>query len=256
MARIQENQNASSHKIALDLVLKARQRKNPRYSIRAMARDIGVHPSTLSAIFGGKRNLPQSQISRVGKKIKDIPGASALLESSFRDGVCAIPIDSLLYEIVAEWEYAAILTLLDCANYESSSRWIAERLQLEESRVKHCLQNLVSAGLLVVEESGKLRKPAKNIETTEDIASKALRASHFEALRQAHGKLESIDLETHDFSSVTFTMSFDKIPKVKKEIRAFRKRLQKILESESNTEIYQLNLQLFPLTKILKKDTK
>ncbi len=42
---------------------------NPRYSLRAFARDIGISPSRLSAILKGRQGLSESSASRIAAKL-------------------------------------------------------------------------------------------------------------------------------------------------------------------------------------------
>lgn len=49
--------------------LDKKQRQNPHYSLRAFARDIDVHPSTLSAVIKGKRALPLKFAKTVARKL-------------------------------------------------------------------------------------------------------------------------------------------------------------------------------------------
>ena len=49
--------------------LSHKQRLNPHYSLRAYARDLGIHSSTLSQILKGKRPLPLKNSVEIVKKL-------------------------------------------------------------------------------------------------------------------------------------------------------------------------------------------
>ncbi len=57
-----------------------------------------------------------------------------------------------------------------------------------------------------------------------------------------------------NLSSVSLTMSEKDFNQVQDEVRAFRRRIMEIAKSSENPErVYQFNMQVFPLTKPLKR---
>ncbi|MEE6249990.1 MAG: hypothetical protein VX583_06285, partial [Bdellovibrionota bacterium] len=59
-------ENTKAHYIHILMEkLSSRQSRNPSYSLRAFANDIGIHPSSLSQILKGNRGLPQSKLNQV-----------------------------------------------------------------------------------------------------------------------------------------------------------------------------------------------
>jgi transcriptional regulator with XRE-family HTH domain len=62
-----------------------KQRGNEHYSLRAYARDLGVHPSTLSQVMKGNRPLPLKDSAGVVKGLKLGPKDKTLfMESLYR----------------------------------------------------------------------------------------------------------------------------------------------------------------------------
>ena len=55
--------------IKLNEVLLARQQLNPRYSLRAYSRDLGIHPSSLSQILRGNRSLPSKYSNPIADRL-------------------------------------------------------------------------------------------------------------------------------------------------------------------------------------------
>ncbi len=60
-----------------------KQRINSRYSLRAFARDLGMHPSTLTLVIQRKKPLPKKNVDYVIKKLE----MSLSEESIFRDSL-------------------------------------------------------------------------------------------------------------------------------------------------------------------------
>ena len=61
-------------------------------------------------------------------------------------------------------------------------------------------------------------------------------------------KLESVDVEEREFTTVTMASSPKKIKKAKLLIREFKRKLMEYMEEGEKTEVYTLAIQLFPLT--------
>ena len=67
--------------------------------------------------------------------------------------------------------------------------------------------------------------------------------------RSAIAALEYSPVEERDVSSVTMAIDVQRIPLAKEAIRAFRRRLMRLLEAGSPDEVYNLNIQLVPVTR-------
>ena len=163
-------------------------------------------------------------------------------------------LDESYYKVIAEWEHYAILELFDLAEYDLSPEGVAKKLGITQNRAEVALENLLNCGLLVKSEEGELEKAHPDIKTTEDIASKALKESHKETLQMGMNKLEEIEVELRDFSSTTVGMDLAKLPEAKTIIREFRQKMAALLRDGRKTDVYQLAIQFYPLTKIDKTE--
>lgn len=239
--------------------LSLKQRANPHYSLRAFARDIGLHPATLSQIMKGKRSLPFKDSDHVSKKLNLSPKEVALFKESLLNSPDAetssgedtkVLLEEAHYKIIAEWEHYALLELFNLEGFKGTSEEIAKRLDLTPTRTNVVLQNLLRAGLIVECADRSFAKVFDDVKTTEDIKSQALRESHLETLELGKKKLDLVSVELRDFSSSTVAIRTDKIPEAKKLIREFRRKIIALSQAESGEEIYQLAVQFYPLTKV------
>ena len=65
--------------------LSKRQKANPSYSLRAFARDLGMDPSTLSAILKGKRAFPVKSCEQISQALNLSPMEKQyFFESAFK----------------------------------------------------------------------------------------------------------------------------------------------------------------------------
>lgn len=240
--------------------LSLKQRNNPLYSLRAYARDIGIHPATLSQIINGKRTLPLKECDRVAKKLNLGPKEHALFKESLTTkkhllDAIKIPLDDQrlmldesYYKIISEWEHYAVLELFELTDFMKTKEEVAAKLDLTLNRTDVVLTNLKLCKLIEVDSNGKLVKVYSDVKTSEDISSQALRESHREALQMGIAKIESVPVEWRDFSSSTLAIDMSKLPEAKTIIREFRRKMATLLASGDKKEVYQLAVQFYPLS--------
>ena len=250
------------NKIKEDLSLK--QRANPQYSLRAYALHLGLHSSTLSQVITGKRGLPIKHAATVATKLNLGPKDRTLfleslyqLKTSLDDIKISqnddrFMIDESYSKVIAEWEHYAVITLFDIDGFSANHEEISQRLGITKIRAEVVLNNLLTCELVKVNQEGAFIKAHSRIRTTEDVTSKALRDSHIETLEMGKNKLEEIQVELRDFSAMTIAMDLERMPEVKTIIREFRQKMSALLRDGKKTDVCQLAIQFYPLTKILK----
>jgi uncharacterized protein (TIGR02147 family) len=243
-------------------MLSKRQRANSSYSLRAYGRDLGMDPSTLSAVLKGKRSFPIKDCDRVIKSLRLTPiekmhfmesalKKRALLDQIKTDAQEKFMLDESHYRVIAEWEHYAVLTFANIENAKLETATLSKKFGMTKLRAQSVLQNLINAKLLTQNEDGSLSKTHDAVRTTEDITSEALRASHLEALELSKQKLESIPVELRDYSSLNIAFDPAQLTELKAIIREFRQKVSTLAKSgENKSEVYQLAIQLYPLTKI------
>jgi uncharacterized protein (TIGR02147 family) len=240
--------------------LSIKQKANTTYSLRAYARDIGVHHATLSQVMRGKRPLPLKDATGVCEKLRLGPKERTLFMESLMKAKTNLDdikidenyerfiLDESHYQVIAEWEHYVVLDLFDLPSFEFSIPEIAGRLSIEENRAEVVVNNLVTCGLLIKDQHGQWVKAHENIRTTEDINSQALRDGNREAILMGADKLDEVKVELRDISSMTITMDLEKLPEAKTIIREFRQKMMALLRDGNKTDVYQLAIQLYPLT--------
>jgi uncharacterized protein (TIGR02147 family) len=240
-----------------------RQRANTSYSLRAFAKQLGMQAPTLSAVLAGKRPLSMAAAETLPEKLSFSPAEKkrflnsvyyrkappAVVHSIEESSAAKTLREELHFKIIAEWEHYAVLTLVETRGFRAEKGWIAKRLRISDARAQTALDRLKEAGLISVDSIGRTRLHQVNVMTTsEETASVALRQSHREALTMGIEKLESLPIELRDFSSMTIAVSMDKLKDAKKLIRNFQEQISKLLEDGKRTEVYQICVQLYPLS--------
>lgn len=236
--------------------------KNSRYSLRAFARDLGLPASQLSEILSGK-SVPGSIVSRniveslkLGKRekltIESMITEHRKLQKEYR-GARELQEDELV--LISEWQHYAIFCMMSLDVFKSNPDWIAARLGLKKETVTQALSRLQRLGLLKI-VNDRFVPVHKRITTTNDIPSQVLRKSHAETLEHAIQSLSRDRVEVRDFSSMTFCMDMEKLPEAKRLITNFRRKMATLMESGKKEEVYNLNIQLVPITIPTKEELK
>jgi uncharacterized protein (TIGR02147 family) len=248
----------------LNDMLAKRQRRNPRYSLRAFARDLGLNAGSLSSVLTGRRPFPTHALPVAVLNLNLNPRDARRLQRAMLDDskrstsplLAQIPhrekqkLDDCHFQVLSEWEHYALLTLMDLKAFQSDEDWIAQRLNISVAQVRTVIDRLVAARLITRCTRGKLTKTCEPLSTTEDVASPALVKAHKEELQMANDAIDNIPMILRDMSSVMLAMPASKVEQAKKIIRQFRKDFCDLLEGEDADEVFQLSVQFFPLSRI------
>lgn len=169
-------------------------------------------------------------------------------------------IDALQFAYIADWHHLVIKQLARLADFKEDPVWIARKLRgkITASEAAKSLQLLESMGYLTRDpESGKL-KPTPGIKTASAVPSVAIRKHHEHMLKRATEAIEEVAIERRVFRSVTLRFAPSRIVEAQKMLEAFAAEFDARFSQtsasaenapgDSDAEIYQLGLQLFPHT--------
>jgi uncharacterized protein (TIGR02147 family) len=216
-----------------------KKRKNPAYSTRAFARDLGMSQSLLSMVLNGKRPLTLKQSSRIASLLN-------LGSEEFID------YDAERFKAISHWYHFGILDLTTTDRFKNDSAWMAKRLGISKLEIEDAVERLVRLGLL--ERSGRtLKKANSKVYLATSKSESAVRSFHRQMISKA---LEELDKTTEkafnarEISSMTIAVPKSEVPRAKLRIKQFQKDLAAMLNKAGPcNEVYQLNVQFFSLTK-------
>lgn len=241
-----------------------RSSKNPGYSLRAFARNLGVHHATLSSLLSGKRTITKETFdkfaSALGLEPKQIDEFLASDSSGTDSQHAYYLLQQDAFIAISEWYHDAILELSLIPNFKLEPSVIAASIGITSLQAKIALETLERLELLVREESGKLRIHHQNSTNILDpdfttVAQKKYQRSILEKSQEA---LESVDRKLRDHTSTTMAVQIKDLPEVKKLIQKFRHELNAYLQRpKANPDsVYQLQIAFFPLTTDPKLENK
>jgi len=240
--------------------------KNPRYSLRAFAKNLDIDCSTLSKLMNGKRPLSRKMTHilamKLGLKQAEI---KKFLEESARSEIAATTqtpahSHSHTYDVLADdisavisdWYHYAILELLRVDGLKLSVKTAAKALGLTVHEVSDALQRLQRLNLLKIEGHGWVDLTSgRTTDITENATSFARKAHQKQVLEKAIAAIEDVAIEKRNNTSMTFAIDTEKLPEAIALIKKFRRQMGELLSrGEKRDEVYNLAVALYPISKI------
>lgn len=241
-----------------------RRQKNESYSIRAFSNYLKISPATVSHLLSGKRVPSIKFVTKLFAKLELTPSEKdAILSSLGKKNVSAAPasfadynyqtiaLDS--FKLLAEWYHYAIVEMTCTSGFKFDYAWIASRLGISVTEVRQAVERLTRLELLE-EKDGTLVKAHDFFTNGDDVlTSSAHKQLQRHVLQKALDAIDTVSIEEKDISSITMAIDEKKIPAAKKMITKFRRDLCKFLENGDQTRVYNLGIQLYPISKEIRK---
>lgn len=237
-----------------------RKARNPVYSMRAFSRDLQMSSGELSEILSNKRSLTLRKALRVSERLfSSLEDRDRFLfavvkchHDTGEPSTSTHSISNDTFQLIADWQHFAILSLVETNKFNPSPEAVAKRLGISKKLATDSIARLLRLGLLK-KVGRKLIRCEDFVSTTHDIPSSALRHSHRQSLEQAIEALEKYSVDEREF--ISCTLSFDKMdmPAAKKAIREFAHKFKASLPRKCKEEVYNLNIQLVPVTQLREK---
>lgn len=248
--------------------------KNPQFSMRSLARILGVSPPFLSRVLSDKSKLSMARAADIAAKIKLtktekqmflravavfsargvarevlMEALDELNHSPFVNyGKIASPVNNSL---LREWYMPAILDLITCTNFKADASWISTKLKITRTEVVAALDELERMGL-IDRSLPKWRKVEDALYSPTDEPSDVIRNYHIKmtqkVLELLNQKPSPSDFKKRSVTSMTMSADPEKLEQAKKMIEKFQDKLADTLTIGNCTDVYHLNVQLFPLT--------
>lgn len=235
-------------------------RRNPQFGLRSLARMIDLSPGALSEIMSGKRRVSRNIAQKVLTKLMIDPQVTSEIFKPDQDsagtngpGREAIQLTLDQYQVLSGWQHMAILNLIETKNFTNDSDFMARKLGISAKEVEEAVDRLFRLGMVSLEE-GNLKRTHIRYKTTDDVANVSIRKFHFNALHKAEEALMNLPVEERDFSAIILPADPKKLEQIREKIRLFQLDLMKDLEGLDKTEVFQISMQVFPLTKKNEKD--
>ncbi len=246
--------------------LAQKRQRNPSYSLRAMARDLGVSHTYLSLVKNGRKQISAHQAQWMGEALKlDETTRAHFVKSALQtlsarsQGPRPLPkkvaaflkLEASQARSLTDWYHFAIADLTLTKNFQFDPNWIAKRLGIPPKQAAQAMSRLERSGLLEKTDHG-WRKTNSFLQLPTDKTLAPMRRLHRTMILKALAALQSSkksDFERRDITGSMIPVNPDRLAEAKKRIARFRKQMIRFLSEGECSELYQMNVQLFALTR-------
>lgn len=253
---------------------------DPVFSFRFFSKQAGFgSPNYLKLVMDGKRNLSEDAIGKFAKGLRLDNHESEFFRYMVESNQCENPakkkvfeakltylrelfkVKTLipeLYDYYHEWYHAAIHEVIKKAAVKNDPAAIAQSLvpNITTEEATAAVGLLMKLGFISASADGKLTAVQN---PTVDEASEAMSQKiHYEQMAElAAQSLYTQGPETQDFGSLTLSLPQEKVEELRTKIHQLIESVAKENSNNPGDAIYQLNIQLFALTRgaNLKKET-
>jgi uncharacterized protein (TIGR02147 family) len=254
-----------------------REARGEGFSLRALSRRFNI-PSvaTLSMILTGKRGITAPVADKCVEILK-LKGARRryfvkLIELSrtadmsnrtlieeqllfIRKLAKSEPLSLKQYEFLSQWYFVPIYVLVSQPGFIYDPCDIASRLGrgMTAEKVRRAIATMVALGLLSEDGDTLKISPGSTVKTAEDVRNISIRRFQMKMMELARLAF-AMAPEKRELTCLTFSFPPEALPAMKDKIRQFREELDQYANQfGTGGEVYQLNVQLFPLTESKKE---
>jgi uncharacterized protein (TIGR02147 family) len=251
---------------------------NKNFSHRAFSLKAGLSsPSHLKMVIDGKRSLSQKTIPKFVKGL-GIEKEEALYfetlvhfnQSDTNDNrsslfkrlmelrnknITSSHLDDNSFEFLSCWYTVAIYVLVGTKIFTNDTEWIVKKLnnKVTVREVKRALTLMIKLNLIKKDSVRGYVQSNGALSADDDTRSIAIYNYHKQMNELAGDALDNSDSDLREFNGATISISVEDLPILKEKIRQFRKEINELTSNNmEGKEVYQMNLQLFPLTSVEK----
>ncbi len=251
----------------------AKKRADSRFSHRLFARRAEIRsPSLMKEIMDGKRDLTPANQDGVLRALgldreeRDLFLALVRLEQAETDAERNAAWEALsasrrfreaqrladaAMRYLSRGHISAIRELALRDDFRPDPSWIAAELlpRITVTEARAALETLLELGLLV-EEEGRVVPSQLSVATPHEVAGLAAHNYHRDMLARAAESIEAVPPEQRHLLGVTVAIPAALVPLLKIELDRMQERLLDLCDRHAPhaEQVYQINLQLFPLS--------
>lgn len=242
-------------------------------SYRYLARRAGFSsPNFIKLVMDGQRNLGPESVESVAKAfdldtdearffemlVAFVQASGADQKSEAFEALASIRrfrqarrIDTHMFEYLSHWYNPAVRELAARKDFRLDAEWISKQLwpRVPVAKVRRTLDLLLEMGLIVVAEDGTVSRGEPSLTTGHEVRSLAVGNFHRQMISRASESIDSVDRERRDISGLTVCIPATLVPELKHRIHQFRESMLEVCDRTGEGQVvYQLNVQLFPLS--------
>lgn len=265
----------TSYRTYLKAALAEKTAQNPKFSLRAMARQLNLSPAILSQVMSAKRNFSAHTALHVAQTLKLDEAETEYfcllaqyeaekhptLKSALHTRLEAIQanrkqhspvprdLNVEVFKMISDWYHIPIVEMTELKDFEFNATNVAKRLRITRNEAEVAIERLERLELIEKTPEGIYKKTNADYEFSSPLMNEALNRFHKQMLAKASDAVEHQKRGERLICSNTFSIDPKLLPKAEEIIRRFRKQLVELFNSSSeNSETYHMGVQIFKLT--------
>ena len=257
-----------------------RKKKDSRFSHRWLAQKLELATSNfIMLVMQGKRNLNRSLCFKISEVFKHSPKEASYFDNmvnfiqaktnkekdlyfsrmmALRKNIKIDKIEERQYEYYTNWYHPVIRELITSPDFNGDVKVLSKKLLpgISPTQVKKSIDILLKLGF--IKKRGKRYiQSSPFITTGPEVNSLAVVNFHRIMGKLAVEALDRIPKQQRNITASTIYITQSTFDTIRKKIEAFRKELLTLADSDQKAErVYQLNFQLFPVSKMPKNKEK
>jgi len=252
--------------------IELRKKDSSWFSYRFLASKLNLDHSNLIKILLGKRHASKQNVESLVQflkfnqreaeyfrtlvqfnKSKNDAKSRDLLEKLLSiKNITLKKLEPHQYEYYRNWYHSAIYSLLDFYEFKGDFAALATELDpaITVKQARESVVLLLKLGLIKKGEDGRYVQAEKTITSGQNWHSYAIQRFQEESINLALQSLQHQPRTVRDISTLTMTITKDDMEAIREITEQYRKSIIKVVsESGKGDTVYQLNIQLFPMSK-------
>jgi uncharacterized protein (TIGR02147 family) len=256
--------------------LAEKRRKNPHFSDRMVAYNLGCNPGFFNRILKGKRNLSQQFVIKLADILKFNAKQKRYFELlvSYNQAKKQIEKDHFFRQLdifrtskiketavaqhamYSEWFYVVLRELINivpCRNISDETCQLLSRHfypRVTPDQVRQALSTLDKLELLSQRRNGTISAKERFITTGAEIPQVVLNRILLQFMELARLAVDRFSRRERSLSTLTFSISEKGYERIREKLDQYRREILSVVndEKESIDRVYHLNMHLFPVT--------
>ncbi|WII71549.1 DUF4423 domain-containing protein [Bdellovibrio sp. 22V] len=239
-------------------IIEHKKQKNPRFSQRAFANQIGLTSTTLNEILKGKRRISAKTMAKLKAAFAQNEELLQLLDNQNYTSFSTFHVDtSALRAPLSSWFHIAILELMQTENFCEDPAWIAKRLGISIAETTQALEDLLKIEAIKRNQFNKLIPTHSNqIKFADDSSRESMLRTHNEFLKIVGNSVSSLPLEKISCGYLLVAASEEDRDYILAKSLSFVRECEEYLgrANVSKKEVFLLNVNFVPVTKTIPDD--
>ncbi len=243
------------------------------FSLRKIAKEAGIASGYLPMCFSRQRKLSDKFFDKIKpllrlstKEIRYLDLLKIIAESEVaKDRVQALTDLQKLkdykdshhseleaHQYLSRWYYVAIRELVNLPEFRNEPAWIQERLRgrISQKQIIEGVQFLLKYDFILKDDSGQFRVAEKQLSCHEGVYKISLGEFHRQMLDIAKISIDDVSREERLLLGHTVALSKDQYEKIQAILKEAITKIENVDNTtQVETEVYQIEVAAFPLTK-------